>query len=152
MKLHLPTYPQGIHEIIEELDAAELELNPDEFAHKVNVYVRLDRHDPYFDLRIKVSTTAFAECDRCLSECDVKIDTEYPLLFVAGHAPAGDIVDDDNIEYFKPGTTDLDLAADLRDFLILAYSGRHLCSENCKGLCAKCGANLNDGPCTCPTN
>lgn len=152
MKLHLPTYPQGIHEITEELEATELELNPDEFAHKVHVFVRLDRHDPYFDLRIKVNTTAFAECDRCLSECDVKIESENPLLFVAGHAPAGDMVDDDDITYIKPGTIELDLTDDLRDFLILAYSGRHLCSENCQGLCEKCGANLNDGPCSCQSN
>ena len=152
MKLHLPSYSQGVHEINEELDAADLELNPEEFAHKVNAFVRLDRHDPYFDLRIKVSTIAFAECDRCLSECDVRIESENPLWFVAGHAPSGDMVDDEDFVYIKPGTTELDLSSDLRDFLILAYSGRHLCSENCLGLCERCGANLNEGPCACQTN
>jgi uncharacterized protein len=24
------------------------------------------------------------------------------------------------------------------------------CRPDCKGLCPRCGANLNDGPCTCP--
>lgn len=152
VKLHLPSYPAGIHEISEEIIPAELELNTDQFANSINAKMRLDRHDPYFDLRIKLSTVAVAECDRCLSECDVDIIAESPLLFVAGHAPSGDLVDDDNFVYIKPGTTDLDLTADLRDFLILAYSGRHLCSEDCLGLCSHCGANLNDGPCSCKEN
>ena len=24
------------------------------------------------------------------------------------------------------------------------------CRENCEGLCPRCGADLNDGPCACP--
>ncbi|MBR2488852.1 MAG: DUF177 domain-containing protein, partial [Clostridia bacterium] len=27
---------------------------------------------------------------------------------------------------------------------------KHLCSEKCKGICSKCGKNLNDGKCECP--
>lgn len=152
MKLHLPSYSVGIHEIAEELTPADLELNPDEFTHAIQAKLRLDRHDPYFDLRIKLETTAAAECDRCLSPCDVNISVENPLIFVIGHAPEGDIVDDDSFVYIKPGTTYLDLTTDLRDFLILAYSGRHLCSEDCLGLCINCGANLNEGPCSCKVN
>lgn len=152
MKLHLPTYSAGIHEIKEEIAPADLELSSDEFRHVIQASVRLDRHDPYFDLRISLKTTANAECDRCLEPIEVSIVTESPLLYVIGHAPAGDVVDDDNFEYIKPGTTDLDLSADIRDFIILAHSGRHLCRETCRGLCPNCGSNLNEGPCACKVN
>ena len=152
MKLHLPSYSAGIHEIKEEIAPEDLELNPDEFTHVIQSIVRLDRHDPYFDLKVKLETTAAAECDRCLAPCDVNISVENPLLFVIGHAPAGDIVDDDTFLYIKPGTTDLDLSQDLRDFLILAYSGRHLCHEECLGLCVNCGTNLNNSLCNCNAN
>lgn len=27
---------------------------------------------------------------------------------------------------------------------------KHLCDENCKGICSKCGKNLNEGECGCP--
>lgn len=130
----------------------ELELNADEFNHPITTDVRLDRHDPYFDFRITLSTFASTECDRCLSECEVVLKAESPLLVVAGKAPDGDPVDDENIMFVRPGTTDIDLTSDLRDFLILAFSGRHLCGEDCKGLCVNCGANLNDGPCSCIVN
>lgn len=149
MKLHLPSYSAGIHEIKEEIAPEDLELNLGEFTHAIQVNLRLDRHDPYFDLKVKLETTAAAECDRCLAPCDINISVENPLLFVIGHAPAGDIVDDDTFVYIKPGTIDLDLSQDLRDFLILAYSGRHLCHEACLGLCVNCGTNLNNSQCNC---
>lgn len=152
MKLHLPSYSAGIHDISEELVPADLELDPKEFTHIIHANVRLDRHDPYFDLKVRLDTIAVAECDRCLAPCDISISAESPLLFVIGHAPDGDIVDDDSFVYLKPGTTDLDLSADIRDFLILAFAGRHLCSDECLGLCINCGANLNEGPCSCQVN
>ncbi|MBK6909987.1 MAG: DUF177 domain-containing protein [bacterium] len=152
MKIHLPSYPNGIHEIIEDLKPSELDLSPAEFPEPIHVKARLDRHDPYFDLRIKLATTAIADCDRCLSETTISIETENPLLFVMGQPPGGEPVDDDDITYVRQGTVELDLSSDVRDFLILAFTGRHLCSEDCLGLCVNCGANLNDGPCNCPTN
>ena len=32
---------------------------------------------------------------------------------------------------------------------VLAMDSKHVCSEDCKGLCATCGADLNQGPCGC---
>ena len=43
--------------------------------------------------------------------------------------------------------------ADLDDIMttafVLSMDSKLLCSEDCKGLCAKCGKNLNEGPCQC---
>ena len=33
---------------------------------------------------------------------------------------------------------------------ILDMDTKHLCSEDCKGLCSKCGKDLNEGDCDCP--
>lgn len=35
--------------------------------------------------------------------------------------------------------------------ILLAIPMKHLCSDNCKGICLNCGKNLNDGPCGCVT-
>ena len=47
-----------------------------------------------------------------------------------------------------------DMKLDLDDFLytevIVNLPLKHLCSEDCKGLCAKCGKDLNEGDCGCP--
>ena len=38
----------------------------------------------------------------------------------------------------------------LREHMILASPMQPLCRKNCAGLCARCGKNLNEGPCQCP--
>ena len=42
-----------------------------------------------------------------------------------------------------------DLTEELRQDIILYFPSNPVCSEDCKGLCPHCGANLNEGPCSC---
>jgi uncharacterized protein len=42
-----------------------------------------------------------------------------------------------------------DVGEDIRQELILGVVQRALCKNDCKGICAGCGANLNIEPCKC---
>ncbi|MCK4236882.1 MAG: DUF177 domain-containing protein, partial [Candidatus Krumholzibacteria bacterium] len=42
-----------------------------------------------------------------------------------------------------------DIFPRVREAVILELPMKFLCSENCKGLCSRCGANLNEGDCGC---
>ncbi len=53
----------------------------------------------------------------------------------------------DDLYYFTGDH--LELAPMLREQLILAAPMHPLCSEDCLGLCPRCGKNLNEGPCSC---
>ena len=44
----------------------------------------------------------------------------------------------------------LDLDELLYSEVIVSLPMKHLCKEDCKGICPKCGKNLNDGKCGCP--
>lgn len=55
--------------------------------------------------------------------------------------------DNDDIVLLESGRVDAGELA--RTALILGMDTKTLCSEDCKGLCPRCGANLNDGPCGC---
>jgi len=44
---------------------------------------------------------------------------------------------------------ELDLAPLIRELLWLAIPMKHLCDLECKGLCAHCGADLNEESCEC---
>ncbi|MBN2163288.1 MAG: DUF177 domain-containing protein [Pontiellaceae bacterium] len=50
------------------------------------------------------------------------------------------------------GTDQVDVTEDLREEILLHLPGFAVCGESCKGQCAQCGANLNDGPCDCAKN
>ncbi len=43
----------------------------------------------------------------------------------------------------------LDIDELVRSTLILEMPSRFLCREDCKGLCPKCGCDLNEGSCSC---
>ena len=45
---------------------------------------------------------------------------------------------------------EIDLEQSLREQLILSLPYAPLCKENCRGLCSRCGADLNAGDCKCP--
>ena len=45
---------------------------------------------------------------------------------------------------------EVDISEDLRETIILSLPHFPLCDEGCKGLCAHCGKDLNEGPCGCP--
>ncbi len=48
-----------------------------------------------------------------------------------------------------------DMKLDVDEFVysevILDLPSKHLCKEDCKGICFKCGKNLNEGECGCET-
>ncbi|MDR0994495.1 MAG: DUF177 domain-containing protein [Verrucomicrobiota bacterium] len=43
----------------------------------------------------------------------------------------------------------LDVSDDVREDILLEIPGFPLCKEECKGLCPRCGRELNEGPCGC---
>lgn len=49
----------------------------------------------------------------------------------------------------EPGTEYVDLGEEIRQEMILANPTRILCRDDCKGICSKCGANLNAEQCKC---
>lgn len=51
--------------------------------------------------------------------------------------------------YEKPDKNELDLTDDIREDILLSFPLNLKCSEKCKGLCLKCGQNLNFGNCSC---
>ena len=86
------------------------------------------------------------ECRRCLAPARARVDEELHLLF----ADASDEESDDSDVYMlEPRATTVDLRPAVREQWLLAVPGFALCREDCKGLCPKCGADLNLGPHEC---
>ena len=60
--------------------------------------------------------------------------------------PAGANAEDAELFYSRP---QLDLDSLIRNVVVASFPSKVLCREDCKGLCPKCGCNLNDGECNC---
>lgn len=95
------------------------------------------------ELHLTAQTTLDAICDRCgkvfLQERIVPFTCLLATELVNG--------ENDEIVLLEKGTVDVgDLA---RTAFVLEMDTKTLCSEDCKGLCSRCGADWNVGPCSC---
>ncbi len=79
------------------------------------------------------------ECARCLREFNDEESFDLQELFFH---PGREVEEDEQI--VEDETVDLELP--LRDAVVLELPFTPLCSEDCRGLCPECGANLNDDP------
>jgi len=149
VKIHLPTYPPGVHSIRETIEPRDLNLDLQAFTSNIEALLRLDRHDPYLQFEFNLSTIVRLQCDRCLTDFDYSLQIKAPMLYVIGRTQPADAHDDPEMVSVPANTVDLDISTDLRDNLILSFPSKCLCSEECKGLCPICGADLNLQPCTC---
>ncbi|MBQ5747077.1 MAG: DUF177 domain-containing protein [Clostridia bacterium] len=97
----------------------------------------------YIELSAKITVEYETACSRCLRPL-VKEDA-FEIK-----APVAETLENmDNDEYLIPENGQIDLGELVRETLILNLPVSHLCREDCKGLCIKCGKDLNDGDCGC---
>lgn len=92
-------------------------------------------------------------CARCVEPFDMPTDVAFedeyqPSIDVTSGLPSTTPRNDSAFVISANHTIDLTEA--LRQNLLLAVELVPLCSQDCKGLCASCGANLNIDQCGCP--
>lgn len=90
-----------------------------------------------------ISCTLNLTCDRCLEEFIKEFSLSSKQILVS----EGDAVDDE--EYMTVEDYSLDLDRLCLDDILLNLPSKFLCKEDCKGLCPKCGKNLNSSDCLC---
>ncbi len=119
--------------------------------HDLRGTVRLLRTDRGLLATMDATAKREESCSRCLAgvltAVEVHFQEEYVPLVDADTGARIYRAEDD--EAFS---IDLEFWLDLREGLrqyILMSEPRPLCREDCAGLCARCGADLNVGPCQC---
>jgi len=97
----------------------------------------------------RIDGTVVLECSRCLAEARAPVSDEAHLIF----AEAGDEeTDDPDVFQLDPKAQEIDLRPAIREEWLLAAPSYALCRDTCKGLCARCGKDLNEGACDCEQN
>ncbi|MDD4894729.1 MAG: DUF177 domain-containing protein, partial [Candidatus Omnitrophica bacterium] len=81
---------------------------------------------------LTLSAPMLIRCSRCLEEINSGFNQEFELHYA--------------VDKLEPV---IDLDPDIREEIILSYPINPLCDADCKGLCPRCGHNLNEGGCNC---
>ena len=106
------------------------------------------------DIRVRAGYKGEFEvlCARCVEPVSMPVAGEFDLLFRPENADAeaGErAITEDETEIGYYGKSGLLLEDVVREQVLLSLPGRTLCKDDCKGLCAHCGQNLNAGSCSC---
>lgn len=119
------------------------------FANEIHVAVFVEKSQGNIYVKAHVATLANFTCHRCLKDFQREVAAEVDLYYTPEGSPADLLEADTDMRWLAPGTPEIDLTKDLYDILMLTLPIKVLCDENCRGLCPRCGADLNEGPCGC---
>ena len=121
----------------------------------------LDLHVLRTSDNVQMSGTATVNlkpsCDRCMEPFDqrlavplhVNLAPHKDMNFGDGEGEDEDSLDEDDVAFSFYKGEEIEVSDIIREMLLLDVPIRYLCSEECKGLCAQCGCNLNTGSCSC---
>jgi DUF177 domain-containing protein len=92
-------------------------------------------------------------CGRCLAGFEFPFTERMQLhLLPSAALPQDDETrlgrDDLEVRFYEEPR--VDLAEVAAEQFALALPMKPLCTEDCRGICPRCGANLNEGACSCP--
>jgi uncharacterized protein len=122
--------------------------NPD----NVHVELKITKISKKVLIKGTVDGSVLLNCGRCLN------DYSYPLniSFNEEYDPAGEMARDEDQElnsvdldlsYYRDD--EIDVVELVKEQVLLSVPMKPLCKEECRGICSRCGTDLNKGSCEC---
>ncbi len=149
MKLNLARMKQIVGSVA-EFDFKEQTIDVDLKREGVNTIgpVRVkgkieNSGDRIFQAQGQIEVVATGVCSRCLKQTNVRLDIDFSLKF-------SDVIiefeEEDIITFIGD---EIDFYPQVISEIILNWPGQILCKTDCRGLCPKCGVNMNTTVCKC---
>lgn len=114
------------------------------------------KHQTIKDIRLngRLATKIETSCARCLEPVPIDVKRDFDLLYRplgsdAGRDELSVTAAEAEISYYQGEGLLLEDA--LREQVLLVVPLKAICRQDCKGLCAHCGVNLNIEQCSCET-
>jgi len=103
-------------------------------------------------LGLKVQTSIEIQCGRCLEPLIIPVNSEFKYTLTPAPETIEEheielSVDEVNLGYYQED--EIDLEPIVLEQIVLQIPIKPLCREECKGLCPRCGADLNVESCDC---
>lgn len=138
-----------------ELPLPLLEVGPDDYAFADPVKWSVDATNTGAAILVAGTVTGVGACacSRCLEDVTYEFEGDIEGYYLIEGQEYADSDDEDD-----PGADEFDVLPDdhiidleplIRAALIVDAPQMPLCRDDCAGLCPTCGANLNEGECSC---
>lgn len=117
----------------------------------VTAQLTVNKSDEEFFVNGTVKAGVTIQCSRCLGWFSMQVETLIDFIACAAglHGDNKEIIDDEDYAYFGSEELEVDVSEVVRQAIVVMLPMKPLCSEECRGLCASCGNNLNKTECDC---
>jgi uncharacterized protein len=148
LKFFLTQIKEGHSTFESRVSPSEVNLQEnDEFSDPIEITHLVDKIGDEVFVKTRLQTLAVLTCDRCLDQYKMTIDEKIDAILT--HDDDLAVQEEEDIILVTKSTREVDISESVRQALLLAIPFKKLCREGCKGLCPRCGANLNHTPCSC---
>lgn len=121
-----------------------------EFTTPMRVSGEIVNMGGFIQLRARVSVEYDAECARCLAQLHREFSLEFERTVAESNSLENTSSEDAEEDYLLIEDGMIDATPAAIEELLTNFPTKELCREDCRGLCPKCGKNLNEGDCGCP--
>jgi len=132
--------------------AAAAESGECSFLGPLSVDLVVVREFDHIRVEGRVETRISLACSRCLADYEFEIASPFTIFYVS----SSDVSKDEEIELAEQDLIsvafdgdELDFTNEIAEQVLMEIPFKPLCSEDCKGLCANCGVDLNVATCDC---
>ena len=122
------------------------------FLSPVAVSLSVAREFDHIRVQGSVGTTVSLSCSRCLKEFSSDLSSAFTIFYTkAVTAQPEDEVElgEQDLVSATYSGDEIDFSDEVAEQILLELPYKPLCSEECKGLCPSCGADLNSSDCRC---
>ena len=129
-----------------------VELEGVRFEEDARVVGEITDRAGYMRLALKLTVPYVAECARCLDEVRGFFEEDFERTVVTKGSVSDQELDENIDEYAVLNENgELNVDEEVGETIILTFPKKLVCSEDCQGLCPKCGKRKKDGDCGCVT-
>jgi len=153
MIIRIESIPEGGKSLHEEIDPATMELDEPYYSIDEPLIFtgRATRNEEDVYVKGNLKGTLKSECGRCLEVFAMQIDLPVDAVFVPQRENG-----EDEDEMFEPESNlsycdgdSIDLLQEIKDIILVNLPIKPICRSDCKGLCPRCGKDLNKDSCQC---
>lgn len=143
---------ESTYDVLIPADEIDLEIDNQRIAGDIAIHATVTKASAATSVNGQIKGLIELDCDRCLEPVTTPIEIPVDLEFVPVDQFSADserelTAEDLNVDVFDGES--LDLKGIAREQILLEIPQQFFCREDCKGLCAKCGGNLNLIDCNC---
>lgn len=141
-KINISNLSDGEHRFEFKLEAEDLEIETVEIVSDIDVNADLYKSGNQFDLNVNVRGKFKLQCDRCMEDYIQDFNKSFEIFYKYEFTNE-EVLNDDNdeIKFISPKINSINIAEDVRDYILLSIPMKHAPVEH-NGICTYCNRDI----------